>query len=130
MTPNEFQQRCLRTEVTPDFIAEGFSSTLSNKQLARVIHAMIGMETEVGEFQDQIKKHLIYRKPLDVVNLMEEALDVMWYVSLALDACGYTMEDGMERLLQKLLKRYPDKFTEEAALKRDLDAERAALEGK
>ena len=36
----------------------------------------------------------------------------------------------MDRNIAKLQKRFPVKFTEEAALNRNLEAERAALEGK
>ena len=35
-----------------------------------------------------VKKHLIYGKALDEVNVLEEGGDILWYVALALDACG------------------------------------------
>jgi NTP pyrophosphatase (non-canonical NTP hydrolase) len=44
-------------------------------------------------------------------------------------SCGFTLEDAMVRNVAKLQKRYPDKFTPEQALNRDLVAEREALEG-
>lgn len=75
-----------------------------------------------------MKKHLFYGKPLDHTNVMEECFDVMWYVSLCLDAAGFTMEQAMERGLAKLQARYPNGFTEEAALCRNLTAERRELE--
>lgn len=42
---------------------------------------------------------------------------------------GIDLEDGMEKNIAKLRKRYPDKFSNEKALNRDLDQERKALEG-
>jgi NTP pyrophosphatase (non-canonical NTP hydrolase) len=59
---------------------------------------------------------------------MEECFDVMWYVSLCLDAAGFSMEEAMERGIAKLRARYPNGFTEEAALNRDLVKERTELE--
>jgi NTP pyrophosphatase (non-canonical NTP hydrolase) len=101
---------------------------------ARLLHAAMGMETEVGEFTDQLKKHIFYGKPLDFVNLLEEIGDKFWYVALALDFIedvnsGSTFESVQERNIAKLRKRYPDKFTEYDALNRDLEAERKELEG-
>ena len=89
---------------------------------------MIGVCTEAGELQDMVKKNLIYGKPLDLTNVMEECFDVMWYVSLCLNAAGFTMEEAMERGIAKLRARYPDGFTEAAALNRDLTKERTELE--
>lgn len=131
MTPNEFQQACLRTEKTPTFV-DHVSNDLQgrpvlNGTLSRLLHGMIGIVTEAGELQDMVKKNLIYSKPLDVTNVMEECFDVMWYISLCLDAAGFTMEEAMERGIAKLKVRYPTGFTEEAAQTRKLDQERQAL---
>lgn len=41
---------------------------------------------------------------------------------------GVSLEDAMDRNIAKLKLRYGDKFSEHAALNRDLDAERAVLE--
>ena len=48
----------------------------------QVLHALLGLVTEVGELADCIKRHVIYSKPLDKVNLMEEVLDSFWYLNL------------------------------------------------
>lgn len=137
MTGNEYQRLALRTEVTPDFInpafieerkARGADGGLDAKQLGRLIHAELGCCTETGESQDMVKKALIYGKPFDKVNVLEEAGDQLWYIALKLDACGYTMEQAMRANIEKLLKRFPQKFTEEAAINRDVDAERVTLE--
>jgi len=123
ITPNEYQRDALRTENTPLF-------TKDDRVLSRLLHGSIGIATEVGELQDALKKHLIYGKPLDNVNVMEECGDLLWYIALTLDAAGYTMEHAMERNISKLRKRFPEKFTEVEALNRNLDTERGALEGK
>lgn len=130
MQPNEYQQLALRTEHTPEFVTPPPPITVERgTMLARLIHASIGMCTETGELQDMVKKHLIYRKPFDQVNVLEECGDVMWYIAVALDACGYTMEEAMERNIAKLKARFGDKFSQESALNRDLKTERSVLEG-
>lgn len=103
---------------------------LNNVGDLRLLHAMIGMCTEVGEFQDMMKKHMIYGKPIDRVNLKEELGDVLWYVALAIDELNTSFEEVMEINNAKLAARYGDVFTEEAALNRDLKTERKILEGK
>lgn len=95
----------------------------------RLLHAAIGMATESGEFLDALKKHLFYGKPLDTVNLIEELGDQLWYIAIAMDALGTDFDTVQQTVINKLKVRYPDKYSDESALNRDLDAEREALEG-
>lgn len=219
MTPNEYQRAALRTEYTPVYVHD--HTDKPSLLLSRLDHAAKGMCTEIGELKDMLKKHIVYGKPFDEVNVLEECGDQLWYLALAaaaldlpmaglmphpkgwwteefdgsashikndlrmsavdfgarvifisaaafdqelglvisggwtfelwaqkapndaggrlraqiegvalvLRACGYTLEQAMERNIEKLRKRYPEKFTAEAALNRDLDGERAVLEG-
>lgn len=119
----DFVKLCIRTEAP-------ITTAVSKRLLscARLLHAMMGMQTEPGEFTDALKKHIYYGAPLDVVNLKEEAADQLWYVGLMCDVLGCTLEELQEMVISKLQKRFPDKFTEEAAITRDLDAERSDLE--
>lgn len=96
----------------------------------RLIHASFGMQTETAEFTDALKKSLFYGKELDVVNLQEELGDALWYIAIAMDELGTDFETEMRRVINKLKVRYPEKFTNEAAENRDLELERAVLEGK
>lgn len=132
MNADEYQHLALRTEVTPEFVQAPMDGAWDGdgEKMSRLLHGMIGVCTEIGELQDMVKKHLIYGKAFDQVNVLEECGDVLWYVALALDACGCTLSECMERNIAKLKARYPQGFTEEAALTRDLDAERRKLEGK
>ena len=109
---------------------EKIKARLQDTDTVRLLHAMIGICTEGGEIQDQMKKNIFYGKPLDKVNLVEELGDLMWYVAIASDTLGVSIEDIMERNNAKLEARYGKVFTEQAALVRDLEKERAILEKK
>lgn len=102
---------------------------LANTQNARLIHALLGIGSESGELSDQLKKHIAYGKDLDLVNLKEEVGDLLWYCAVLLDEIGSSFDEAMEINIAKLKKRYPQGFTEEAAINRDVDAERVILEG-
>jgi NTP pyrophosphatase (non-canonical NTP hydrolase) len=49
------------------------------------IHMALGLCGEIGEFIDAVKKNVIYGKPLDLVNLTEEAGDDFWYAANLLE---------------------------------------------
>lgn len=95
----------------------------------RLIHAAIGLFTEAGEFIQAIYEHLFTdgQGHLDVINLVEEAGDIFWYMAIFADDSSVTFED-IERINNnKLRARYPEKFTEAQATTRALDVERRVL---
>lgn len=93
------------------------------------LHMAMGLVTEAGEFLDVYKKKLAYKKEIDYVNLKEEIGDLLWYISNFCNMKGWSMEEVMDINIKKLEKRYPEKFTEEKAINRDLEGERNILEG-
>ena len=97
-------------------------------EMARQLHAAIGLSTEAGELTDAFKKALFYGKPLDRVNVIEEAGDLLWYLALLFDSLGSSFEEAADKVIAKLRARYPEKFSGELALNRDLVTERAVLE--
>jgi NTP pyrophosphatase (non-canonical NTP hydrolase) len=120
MTPKDYVKNALRTEPTnyePVLTRAGQEGSL------RLLHAFLGICTEAGEINDALKKALIYGKPFDKVNAIEELGDLMWYIAIASDTLEVSLEDIMEKNIAKLKARYGEKFTEEAALNRDLDKE-------
>lgn len=125
MDPKKYVENVLVTEAR-DFTA--VKERMQDTGTVRLMHAMIGMATESGEIQDQLKKHIFYGKPLDRTNLVEELGDLMWYIGVMSSELGVDLEEIMEKNIAKLKKRYGEKFTEAAALTRDLDAERKILE--
>jgi len=114
---------------------DAISKRMVQPIIIRLDHAGKGLCTEAGEFQDMLKKHIFYGKPLDFVNLMEEIGDVMWYVALAVDVLKKlgvveSFDEVLTLNIEKLAKRYPEKFKEWDALNRNLEGERAILEKK
>lgn len=95
----------------------------------RLWHGVTGVQTESGELSDQIKRHVFYGKPLDETNLKEELGDLLWYIALVANVLNMSLAEVMERNLAKLRVRYPEKFTADRALNRDVEAERVVLEG-
>lgn len=120
MTPETYTENVLRTE-SPHFYKE--------KVNTRLLHGTIGICTESAELLDAVKKSLFYGKDLDMVNIHEEIGDLMYYISLVVEASGGNLNSILERNVAKLRARYPDKFTNEAAINRDLTKEREILEG-
>lgn len=86
--------------------------------MGKTLHAAVGIAGEAGEILDCVKKTWIYGKELDVVNLVEEAGDVMFYLAALLDQQGYTLGQAAEMNYTKLAKRYPQGYTDQAAQER------------
>ncbi len=99
-------------------------------EISDIMHAMLGCVTEAGELAEHVRDVLGGAKPLDRTNLVEEFGDQLWYIALGLRALPSDFEEAFAVNIAKLRKRFPDKFTTEAALNRDLGGERAVLEGK
>ncbi|MEK6915103.1 MAG: nucleoside triphosphate pyrophosphohydrolase family protein [Nanoarchaeota archaeon] len=99
------------------------------KGLADEMHMVIGISTEAGELLDAYKKHFAYGKNLDKINVEEEIADIMWYISNLCRILEISFEDILQKNIDKLKARFPEKFDELKALKRNLEIERKILEG-
>lgn len=93
-----------------------------------IIHACLGMISEAGEILEEVLKATVEKRELDIVNLKEEAGDQLWYNALFLRSIGSDFETEAKNNIAKLSKRYPDKFSSENALERNLEEERELLE--
>lgn len=86
----------------------------------RAVHALMLLTSEVGELSEAIVNK-------DSVNIAEELGDIMWGVSLLAKSQGITLEQCAKANIAKLAKRYPGKFSTDAALNRDKEAEMSAV---
>lgn len=103
---------------------------LNEDKMSRLFHAVLGMCTEAGELLEAFDAMMYRGESLDVDNLFEEMGDSMWYFAIGCSSMGFDPNELLGRNIAKLKARYPEKFTIENALNRDLDAEKAALQGK
>jgi hypothetical protein len=100
----------------------------------QVFHAIVGIATEAGELVQALLKAMYDGKPMDDINLLEESGDVDWYQALLDSRINGDQVKRWQSNRDKLARRYAktmgDKpvFTAEAAITRDLTAERAILD--
>jgi NTP pyrophosphatase (non-canonical NTP hydrolase) len=93
-----------------------------------IVHGIIGKVTESIELLEALMKAIETGEPLDLVNIKEEIGDCFWYDAILAKACGFTFEEAQAANINKLKARYPEKFTSENAIERDLEKEREILE--
>ena len=116
MDIKEYQEKASRTLAQLD-------STLEDN-----IHMVLGMQTESAELSDVFKKNLAYKKEIDWVNIKEELGDLVWYIANMCNINGWDLRDILDTNIKKLEARYPDKYSNENAITRDLIKERQILE--
>lgn len=104
----------LRTELTGKLL---LSPMLENnvkcdniKDIGGLINGVLGLTGESGEVSDLVKKGIFHEKGIDLEHLKKECGDVMWYLSLICESCGFTLDDVMQTNIDKLIARYPDGF--------------------
>jgi hypothetical protein len=95
----------------------------------RLFHALVGINTEGTELIEAMLPSIVSNEPLDAVNVLEELGDINWYQAIAVDAMDADFDDVLTKVIAKLRARFPDKFTQDNAINRDLETERAILEG-
>lgn len=119
MTPEEhLNEVVLRTETSYSMPVKRFT-----QELARLDHGFKLIAGEGAEGLDAIKKYIYYGKELDIQNLKEEVGDALYGCQVVCDTLGITIEEAMEINARKLKKRYPEGFSEEKAINRDVEQE-------
>jgi|AntRauTorcE11897_2_1112592.scaffolds.fasta_scaffold00400_34 NTP pyrophosphatase (non-canonical NTP hydrolase) len=96
---------------------------------ADIIHAVVGIATEAVELLEALYDRLS-GKEIDVVNLVEETGDLMWYQALLLRTLNTDFEQTGAINIDKLYKRFPHKFDGDQAIFRDVAKERSLLENR
>ena len=94
-------------------------------QQAHLLHMAVGVSGEAGELLDAIKKHCVYQKQINIENVIEEAGDILFYLTGLLNDLNISVEDCVKANIDKLSKRYPaGSYSNAAAIARaDKDAE-------
>ena len=83
-----------------------------------LLHFAVGVAGEAGELLDAVKKHVIYGKPLDEDNVIEELGDILFYMTAMLNTIGLTHDDIRWSNRAKLDKRYRGGYSDAAAAER------------
>lgn len=83
-----------------------------------VWHMSTGVVGEAGELSEAIKKHVIYNRPLDRVNVIEELGDLEFYMEGLRQGLGITREETIEHNIAKLNMRYSKGYSDAAAQQR------------
>lgn len=84
----------------------------------KVLGATLGLVGEAGETADQIKKVYFHGHDLDSNKLKLELGDVFFYLYRLCDLHGFKIEDVLSANVEKLKKRYPNGFSNEASKNR------------
>ena len=84
----------------------------------RLVVSALGLAGEAGEFANLVKKMTAHGHPFDPESLKDELGDVLWYLAEAATAVGLNLEDIASHNVDKLIKRYPEGFSEEHSINR------------
>ena len=106
MTINEYQKLAMTT----------LNPALNKKDI--LINGVMGLCGESGEAIDIVKKHLAQGHDLDREGLIKELGDIAWYLAETATALDVTLEEVLERTIDKLRKRYPEGFDSEKSRNR------------
>jgi NTP pyrophosphatase (non-canonical NTP hydrolase) len=71
-----------------------------------LLHMAVGISGEAGELLDAVKKAVIYRKPLDFENVIEELGDLEFYMEGLRQEIGVSRDETLKANIEKLSKRY------------------------
>jgi NTP pyrophosphatase (non-canonical NTP hydrolase) len=84
----------------------------------RVLLAILGLCGETGELANKTKKIIAHGHLVPVDELKEELGDVLWYLTEATTALGFSLDDIAKLNNDKLMARYQGKFTKEKSINR------------
>ena len=87
---------------------------------ARLAIAGLGLAGEAGEVVDYLKKVVGHGHKLDKDKLVKELGDVLWYVAEICSAINADMSDVAQQNMDKLKARYPDGFSSERSINREV----------
>ena len=106
MTVNEYQKLAMTT-LNPD---------LDRK--AVLINGVMGLCGESGEVIDLVKKQLAQGHALDREKMISELGDVAWYLAETAYALDVSLEEVLQRNIDKLKARYPEGFDSQRSINR------------
>lgn len=98
----------------------------TNQMSFVLLHMILGMVTESGEIADLAKKHMAYKRDLDMAKMKDELGDLFFYLTGALIEMGSSYDEIIAMNIAKLKARYPDGYNHNAANNRNKTTEDSA----
>lgn len=92
--------------------------------------SIIELTCQISKLTNLEKRELAYKKKVDDGGRLEQVINIYKVLNDCFVDYSLDPNDSMQKNIDKLKARYPEKFTEEKALNRDLELERNILEGK
>jgi len=99
--PSSFEHMVRALKKSPEQLVEEYTPLKADLD-----HMIIGIEGEVGELFDCVKRHTKYNRELDITNAIEEIGDVMFYLEGLCQALNVTIEQCKAANIDKLSVRY------------------------
>lgn len=132
---NVFYGKPIPSEVISDYHDEIYAAVMTVVEHReedinidpRVFHALVGIATESTELMEALSK-AIKSNEIDFINILEEFGDINWYQAIGIDSMDGDFNKILNTNIEKLRKRFPEKFTSEQAIVRNLEEERNTLE--
>lgn len=91
-----------------------------NAEDCHLWHMATGIAGEAGELLDAVKKHVVYRRDVDVINVIEELGDLEFYMEGIRQALGLSRETCLDYNMKKLGQRYMNHvYTDAQAIERN-----------
>lgn len=82
---------------------------------AHLLHMVLGIAGEAGELVDAVKKAVVYRKELDLRNVIEELGDLEFYMEGLRQGLALSREECLAANIEKLRVRYGKTYSNQAA---------------
>lgn len=102
-------------------ILDGEKDTYGVTRIENVVHF-------IGELADLKKKELAYKKTFSYEKQVWVLQNLLYQINNLYKAYALNIYEGLEKNINKLKVRFPEKFDEEKAVNRDLVSERKVLE--
>jgi NTP pyrophosphatase (non-canonical NTP hydrolase) len=93
--------------------ARTVNPSLSSEQ--RLVDAAAGLAEEAGEVLGLVRKHVYMRHELDRERVVRELGDALWCLAGVATSVGATLSEVAAANVEKLRRRYPDGYSDEAS---------------
>ena len=120
----EYQEQASRTDggnLTAHFLGLCGESGEVVECVVETMGMAIKMNIASSKVAESYKKHIAHGHELDTAKLAKELGDVLWYISAIATGLDLSLDDIAQANIDKLKVRYPDRFSVERSINRDVE---------